>query len=314
MQNKPRFSINFVRVAVISSSAFLTILFCGIVGYFWYSYGALRYDRAAGREGIAILDKALQLTRDSLIAAQGENKSLTIQNSDLADNLRNQQNANNQLQYSIQTQINEISGTVGSLQKLSKTDPQLLAKYSKVYFLNENYVPQSLSQIDAQYLFDSKKPQQFLTNALPFLNNMLQAATNDKIVLKIVSGYRSYSEQIAVKTSHVMVYGSGANRFSADQGYSEHQLGTTADLITSGMTSLTSKMESSAAYKWLNENAYKYGFILSYPKSNSYYIFEPWHWRFVGVALATELHNKNQYFYEMTQRDINSYLIKIFDP
>ncbi|PJC82708.1 hypothetical protein CO006_02150, partial [Candidatus Roizmanbacteria bacterium CG_4_8_14_3_um_filter_35_14] len=61
------------------------------------------------------------------------------------------------------------------------------------------------------------------------------------------------------------------------------------------------------------ENAYKYGFILSYPKQNTYYQFEPWHWRFVGMTLATKLHDTNQYFYNLAQREIDLYLISIFD-
>ncbi|MEK7495870.1 MAG: D-alanyl-D-alanine carboxypeptidase family protein, partial [Patescibacteria group bacterium] len=68
-----------------------------------------------------------------------------------------------------------------------------------------------------------------------------------------------------------------------------------------------------AARLWLTENAYKYGFILSYPKQNTYYRFEPWHWRFVGVALATKLHDGNKYFYDLSQREIDQYLVSIFD-
>ena len=66
-------------------------------------------------------------------------------------------------------------------------------------------------------------------------------------------------------------------------------------------------------YAWLLANAYKYGFEISYPQSNTYYEFEPWHWRFVGVALATTLHSRNEYFYDMDQREIDTYLADIFD-
>ncbi|MFA6274340.1 MAG: D-alanyl-D-alanine carboxypeptidase family protein, partial [Candidatus Paceibacterota bacterium] len=66
-------------------------------------------------------------------------------------------------------------------------------------------------------------------------------------------------------------------------------------------------------YTWLLENAYKYGFIISYPAGNTYYKFEPWHWRFVGINLATKLHNDNVYFYDTDQRIIDSYLVSLFD-
>jgi D-alanyl-D-alanine carboxypeptidase len=80
-----------------------------------------------------------------------------------------------------------------------------------------------------------------------------------------------------------------------------------------GVTPLTLRFASSTGYAWLAANAYKYGFELSYPAKNPYYIFEPWHWRFVGVALATWLHDNNITFYDAPQRTINQYLVSIFN-
>ena len=68
------------------------------------------------------------------------------------------------------------------------------------------------------------------------------------------------------------------------------------------------------AFEWLQENAYKYGFILSYPEDNEFYIYEPWHWRFVGTDLARHLdRSSKETFYTMEQRDINEYLLELFD-
>ena len=99
----------------------------------------------------------------------------------------------------------------------------------------------------------------------------------------------------------------------AGQGYSEHQLGTTLDFITPGQNGNLTGFDKTDAYLWLQNNAYKYGFILSYPKGNTYYMYEPWHWRFVGIKLATYLHDTNLNFYNMDQRDIDKYLINTFD-
>jgi len=142
---------------------------------------------------------------------------------------------------------------------------------------------------------------------------MIAAAARDGITLQIISAFRSFYEQASVKYGYKMTYGFGANQFSADQGYSEHQLGTAVDFTTPETKEVFSKFESSTAYKWLTENAYKFGFVLSYPKNNSYYRFEPWHWRFVSTALAAKLREENKYFYELTQREIDAYLITIFD-
>ncbi|MFH1704471.1 MAG: M15 family metallopeptidase, partial [Patescibacteria group bacterium] len=101
--------------------------------------------------------------------------------------------------------------------------------------------------------------------------------------------------------------------FSADQGYSEHQLGTAVDLITTGLGGKTDGFENTTAYQWLLSNAYRFGFVLSYPNGNSYYSYEPWHWRFIGVKLATYLHDNKLNFYDADQRSIDTYLINIFD-
>ena len=191
-------------------------------------------------------------------------------------------------------------------------DPELLKKYSKVYFLNENYIPKSLLSIDPQYVNNSEE-QYILANVMPFLYALLENAKKDGVDLKIKWGYRSFWEQHNLKLQDLMVYGSGANKFTADQGYSEHQLGTTVDFTTSKFNGSTPQFHKTKAYQWLLKNAYKYGFILSYPENNTYYVFEPWHWRFVGIRLAAKVHEENKYFYDLNQREIDEYLITIFD-
>ena len=210
-------------------------------------------------------------------------------------------------------QIQGITGTVSALQKLKNLDPQLLEKYSKVYFLNENYVPSQLATIDPAYTYDHALTMQIHASVQPFLYQLLNAASSST-PLEIISAYRSFGTQAALKADYKVTYGSGANAFSADQGYSEHQLGTTVDFTTPKIgAGFSSQFAQSSAYQWLVQNAYKYGFILSYPKNNAYYIYEPWHWRFVGVNLATYLHNNNEQFYDLDQRVIDTFLISIFD-
>ncbi len=211
-------------------------------------------------------------------------------------------------------QVGTITGTVTTLQKLSKTDPQLLAKYSKVFFLSENYAPARLTEIPEAYKYSEGKTVNFLTEAWPYLQRMIDDAGRSGVKLYVSSAYRSFDEQRALKTDYKVTYGSGtANQFSADQGYSEHQLGTAVDLITTGLGGQLDGFDGTAAYSWLQANAYRYGFILSYPKDNKYYVFEPWHWRFVGVKLATYLHNEHFNFYDLDQRKIDEFLVSIFD-
>jgi len=242
----------------------------------------------------------------------------------LNDKITNIVAQNNLLNNTVQTQlsqttdlldqVNQVNDTAESLNKLSKVDPQLLQKYSKVFFLNENYKPADLTSIPTQFTFNKSKDYEFYDKVEPFLEKMMQAATDDGVNLKVISAYRSFGTQATLKSTYQVVYGAGtANSFSADQGYSEHQLGTTVDFTTPELGENFDTFDSTTAYTWLVKNAYKYGFTLSYPKGNSYYVYEPWHWRFVGEDLANRLHRNGKNFYDLDQRIINNYLGVFFD-
>lgn len=214
---------------------------------------------------------------------------------------------------SFEERIADISGTVGTLAKLAATDSELLAKYSKVYFLNENYVPSRLALIDQELRADPSRPLEFHADALPALEQLMEEAREDGIELRVASSYRSFGTQAALKSRYVVSYGAGANRFSADQGYSEHQLGTTVDFTTLALGSDFTSFGATEGFAWLTENAHRYGFILSYPEDNAHYQYEPWHWRYVGESLARELHRSERTFYELDQREIDEYLVSLFD-
>lgn len=229
---------------------------------------------------------------------------------DLEDDLRDEKDRNEEFE----DQIEKIGSTVGTLDKLAKTDKELLMKYSKVYFLNEHYMPPKLKEIPKSYVAKTDGDPEFIhAEVYPLLKDMLDDAKDDDVPLLVVSAFRSYDEQRALKGAYSVTYGTGANTFSADQGYSEHQLGTTIDFTTDGLGGGLTGFDTTPAYEWLLNNAHKYGFVLSYPKNNAYYVFEPWHWRFVGTDLARDLHDDNKFFYDVDQREIDSYLVSIFD-
>lgn len=213
----------------------------------------------------------------------------------------------------IEAAVQAMTGTVGTLKKLSDTDKELLRKYSRVYFLNENYVPKYLFPILSPYVYEPEKEKYVSAEVWPFLQKMLDDANAAGTDIRIISAYRSFGTQSALKSAYTFTYGSGANKFSADQGYSEHQLGTTVDLTTVKLGAGFTAFEKTTAYTWLLENAHRYGFVLSYPKQNGYYVFEPWHWRFVGKSLAQKLHDEKKNFYDLTQREIDEHLVSLFD-
>lgn len=275
--------------------------------------GWLLYERqiisSLGKERVRLegvkagLENRLKETNDTLAQIQSENVGLATTLDDVQE--KNQ---------SYLDTVDKLNSTVDVLTRLTETDPQLLLKYSKVFFLSENYAPTGLATITPKYILNKDYPLQIHDKIWPFLENLLKDANSDKIPLLVASGYRSFKVQSQIKTRYSVIYGAGtANKFSADQGYSEHQLGSTVDLTIPAIGGGLTGFEKTAAYKWMNENAYKYGFVISYPENNKYYIFEPWHWRFVGLDLALRLRDEKKYFYDLDQRDISSYLVNIFN-
>jgi zinc D-Ala-D-Ala carboxypeptidase len=131
----------------------------------------------------------------------------------------------------------------------------------------------------------------------PQLEAMFAAANRAGVPLKVSSGYRSYTYQVSLYNGYVKAEGqSQADAESARPGFSEHQTGLAADLAPlDGSCSVEQCFASTAAGKWLAANAYQYGFIIRYPSgltSVTGYEYEPWHVRYVGVDLATEMHTE----------------------
>jgi len=210
--------------------------------------------------------------------------------------------------------FDKVSDNVDELETITKTDPELLQKYSKISFLNENYIPTDLKIIPSEYTYIKTKSYEIHERVYPYLIRLLKAAKENDLDLQVISAFRSFGEQAQLKGIYTVNYGAGtANQFSADQGYSEHQLGTTLDFTNTTIGATFSGFSKSAEFKWLQDNAYKYGFVLSYPENNQYYEYEPWHWRFVGEDLAEDLHDDGKYFYDLTQREIDEYVVKLFD-
>lgn len=255
------------------------------------------------------MNAKLEVANTAVLELQTELDELHEDLEDLADDYRDERNRNEEFE----DQIRALSGTLGDLDKLANTDKELLAKYSKVYFLNENYIPTKLKEIPSKYILEGKKDQYFHADAIEHLEDMLDAASRDDIDIKIVSAYRSFDEQTDLKGQHTQVYGTGANTFSADQGYSEHQLGTTVDLTSTEVGGTFTEFANTEEFEWLQKNAYRYGFILSYPEGNSFYVYEPWHWRFVSTDLARDLNRNKDSFYDLDQRKLDEYLLNFFD-
>jgi LAS superfamily LD-carboxypeptidase LdcB len=318
--NRPTIALVKDVIIVIS---LIAIVILGVLGYLYRErsntrFAQLETSMSAQFQFLASTSAAIvdhNIAQDEEIALIERNLSITRNESEkTAQELSETLTEEQRKAAALQEELARIGGTVGTLDKLSKTDPELLAKYSKVFFLNEHYAPPRVVPIDPKYGYSERRTYTIHERVAPQLSAMLDAAQEAKVPLFVYSAYRSFDEQTALKGEYSVTYGAGtANTFSADQGYSEHQLGTTVDLITTGLGGQLYGFDEMPAYTWLRNNAHRFGFTLSYPKDNTHYIFEPWHWRFVGVALATKLHDEQKGFYDLDQRAIDEYLPQIFD-
>ena len=131
---------------------------------------------------------------------------------------------------------------------------------------------------------------------------MQAAAAREGVTIWMQSGYRSVKYQTSLyerKTKYYLDkgYDNAAAREKAaavvnPPGYSEHNCGLAADLNSPEHTGLDKGFEKTAAFRWLCEHAGDYGFILRYPKDaedKTEIIYEPWHWRYVGVENAAKI-------------------------
>ncbi|MGE5085650.1 MAG: D-alanyl-D-alanine carboxypeptidase family protein [Bacillota bacterium] len=159
-------------------------------------------------------------------------------------------------------------------------------------------------------LISEKRSERLRRKAAIALDRMILDASKDNIELFVHSAYRTYKFQCHVfstklrnelETTSLSLDDAinSVNTRSAIPGQSEHQLGTVADITTNipgEGYQLIYQMMDTPAYKWLQDNAYKYGYVMSYPYSpevalnetnpKTGYVFEPWHWRYIHPHYA----------------------------
>ena len=159
------------------------------------------------------------------------------------------------------------------------------------------------------YTFDTKEcgsatavNKTLQTVACDAFLEMQKAAAADGVTVWMQSGYRSVKYQTSLYERKTKYYlDKGYDNATAKEkaaavvnppGYSEHNCGLAADLNSPEHTGLDEGFEKTAAFRWLCEHAGDYGFILRYPKDaedKTEIIYEPWHWRYVGVENAAKI-------------------------
>lgn len=162
---------------------------------------------------------------------------------------------------------------------------------NKYYMVGSSYTPNNLVHITSTYGGNGQYIQNEAYNSyIKMFNDMKKIGLN----LIVRSSYRSYSYQTTLYNNYVARDGKeAADTYSARPGYSEHQTGLAIDVGTPSTSNL-GDFENTEEFKWMQENAHKYGFILRYPSDKvliTGYQYEPWHYRYVGVDVATKIKN-----------------------
>jgi zinc D-Ala-D-Ala carboxypeptidase len=161
------------------------------------------------------------------------------------------------------------------------------------YKLTASYVPPGLHSTAEAGLNSGQRVRGFI---IADLRAMAKSARTAGARLAVQSAYRSYSTQAATFSYWVRVSGyAAAIKSSARAGHSEHQLGTTIDFRSYGGSApwYYADWGKTRAGTWLRTNAWRYGFVMSYPPAKTSvtcYAYEPWHFRYVGRKMAAAIH------------------------
>ena len=178
-----------------------------------------------------------------------------------------------------------------------------LVLVNKFNRLPKDYIPNDLELINDNY----SDPKQYLRKKAKIaFESMASDAKKMGLNIKAVSTYRSYDYQEKLFNNYVKELGlEYANMCSAKSGHSEHQLGLAVDIANDTLD--YDNFDRTKEFNWVYNNAYKYGFILRYPKDKiniTKYKYEPWHYRYVGnTNIAKYLFDNN-----LTLEEYNEYI------
>lgn len=162
---------------------------------------------------------------------------------------------------------------------------------NRLRYLDEQYKPRHLVTFKKAFTYEENKADSAVVSAFTAMQRDCKQLTGAQLMVN--SAYRSYRQQIET-------YKRNDKRFAARAGKSEHQTGLAID-VTSLQHPMRGPFDTSKEGVWMRENCHKYGFILRYPKKQSQvlgYSYEPWHLRYVGVKIATRIHNEGITFDE----------------
>ncbi len=191
-------------------------------------------------------------------------------------------------QYADSQSVSSKGFSIQTINGITYVDGVLIA--NKTYSLPSDFIPQ-----DPEVPVTSQRSTTSLDRTLMSAWRTMQAdASSQGLNIYIASAYRSYSYQVNLYNSYVARDGkAAADTYSSRPGNSEHQTGLCFDL-----NSIDDSFGDTAEGRWVNDNCYKYGFCIRFPKGKDAYTgyqYESWHLRYVGKDLAEKLYNNGNW-------------------
>lgn len=162
---------------------------------------------------------------------------------------------------------------------------------NKFYQLDDKFVRDDLENISLQYSYSGNKASSELIEQFAKMHKDVKDELGKHLMVN--SSFRSYEEQEEIYKSFKLKGEEYADQYAARPGFSEHQTGLAID-ITSIQNPTSNQFTNSEEYEWLKNNSYKYGFILRFPEGKENitgYSTESWHFRYLGVDMATKVYN-----------------------
>lgn len=234
-------------------------------------------------------------------------KKLDYFNYNYIDRYIDYQNKNKDL--SIEDVITHVNiGIDNNYYTNTKKSPYLNKSYiliNKYYYAGKNYIPNNLETINEKY---ARSGMKLINYAKDAFEKMAEDAKKEGLSIIAMSSYRSYIYQEKLYKKYVEEDGiKVADSYSARPGFSEHQTGLAVD-VYNGKEDYTN-FENTKEFIWMQENAHKYGFILRFPKDKTDltgYVYESWHYRYVGVKIASYIKKHNLCYEEYYVKKIES--------
>ncbi len=190
------------------------------------------------------------------------------------------------------------------------TNPKEITLFSTLMLVNKyNFVGKNFKVPNLVKVKEfSKDNMKLEKECMEAFVKMARDAKSKGLNLRAISTYRTYDYQEKLYTNYVKNDGvKKADTYSARPGFSEHHTGLAIDIDNIKKSYL--EFENTKEFNWIIENAYKYGFILRYPKDKvdiTGYIYEPWHYRYVGIKVASYIKENNisfeEYYYEFLDK------------